>query len=378
MVTSSNAKSNFFGAGENSPPNGARKYCTLVIPSFFAMACESAYSNPEGFLIVVPVARPFQNDGAGRSKPTMSFPGFFVGTARGLAPAAAVTARATMPAATRTRFIAPPSVSIPDRTNLARSGPPGRIRRRLSALSMIPIRADRPARGRPLEPGQALLSGAGAHEGRPRPVLPRRRGLCPAASAKPALPHGAVSERRRGRFLPPEAGARPSGLRRRAVRQVPERPFDGLRSHRQPARTGLGDQPGVHRAAHLALARPGDREARLSAHRPRSVAGGAMAVRAGDRPRRPRGDGGAWARRVPEDVGGHRPAHHGADQAGAELSRRAPLREGPRRGGGAADRRPGGRDHDVARRRTPWRFCRLRPELARQDDCVCVLGAPDA
>src|SRR5467141_3233271 len=49
MVTSSNAKSYFFGAGENSPPNGARRYWTLLIPSFLAIACESANSKPEGF-----------------------------------------------------------------------------------------------------------------------------------------------------------------------------------------------------------------------------------------------------------------------------------------------------------------------------------------
>ena len=48
-----------------------------------------AYSKPVGFLIVVPVARPFQKPGAGKSKPTMSFPGSFVG---GVLCADAVTA----------------------------------------------------------------------------------------------------------------------------------------------------------------------------------------------------------------------------------------------------------------------------------------------
>src|SRR3954452_2933034 len=60
IVTSSNARSYFFGAGENSPPNGARRYSTLEIPSCFATACESAYSKPLGFLIVVPLTWPFQ------------------------------------------------------------------------------------------------------------------------------------------------------------------------------------------------------------------------------------------------------------------------------------------------------------------------------
>src|SRR5436309_8775090 len=40
---------------------------SLLIPSFFAIACDSAYSKPDGFLTVVPVARPFQNPGAGTS-----------------------------------------------------------------------------------------------------------------------------------------------------------------------------------------------------------------------------------------------------------------------------------------------------------------------
>src|SRR6266568_5391840 len=54
IVTSSKAKSYLFGASENSPPKGARKYCTLLIPNFFAIAWDRANSKPEGFLIVVP------------------------------------------------------------------------------------------------------------------------------------------------------------------------------------------------------------------------------------------------------------------------------------------------------------------------------------
>src|SRR5438132_820987 len=115
IVTSSNAKSNFFEAGEKSPLKGARRYWTLLIPSFFAIACDSAHSKPDGFLIVVPVGLPFQNAGAGTSKPTMSFPGCFVGTASGLAPAAVVTAKTAMLAATRSRFTFPPSVCSPVR-----------------------------------------------------------------------------------------------------------------------------------------------------------------------------------------------------------------------------------------------------------------------
>ena len=49
------------------------------MPSAFAISCAELYSKPVGFLIVVPEARPFQKPGAGRSKPTMSFPASFVG-----------------------------------------------------------------------------------------------------------------------------------------------------------------------------------------------------------------------------------------------------------------------------------------------------------
>src|SRR5436305_5132852 len=67
IVISSSAKSYFFGAGEKSPLKGERRYWTLLIPSFFAIACDSAHSNPDGCAIVVPVGRPFQNAGAGTS-----------------------------------------------------------------------------------------------------------------------------------------------------------------------------------------------------------------------------------------------------------------------------------------------------------------------
>src|SRR5207253_214143 len=107
MVTSSSAKSYFFVAGENRPPKGARRYCTLLMPSCFAIACESAYSKPDPFLIVVPVTRPFQKPGAGTSKPTVSVPACLVGGASGRAAAAAVTARTTRHAVARSRFTVP-------------------------------------------------------------------------------------------------------------------------------------------------------------------------------------------------------------------------------------------------------------------------------
>ena len=78
------------GAGENNPPNGARTNDDLADPSCFATAWASPYSKPDGFLIVVPVTRPFQNPGAGTSKPTVSVPALIVGAADWAAKAAAV------------------------------------------------------------------------------------------------------------------------------------------------------------------------------------------------------------------------------------------------------------------------------------------------
>src|SRR5262249_20044758 len=121
IVTSSSAKSYFFGAGEKSPLNGARRYCTLVMCNCFAIAWERAYSNPDGFLIVVPVARPFQKPGAGTSNPTISLPDFSVGTARDWRPAAVVAARAAIPAATRNRFTFPSLGLLPGQSRMYRA-----------------------------------------------------------------------------------------------------------------------------------------------------------------------------------------------------------------------------------------------------------------
>jgi len=96
MVASSIAKSYGFADGEKSPPNGARTKTTFGMARYFATACASCASKPVGFLIVVPVTLPFQNPGAGTSKPTVSTPGFFSGTEVGAAEAAAaVSARPT-------------------------------------------------------------------------------------------------------------------------------------------------------------------------------------------------------------------------------------------------------------------------------------------
>ena len=51
------------------------------MPIAFAISRPRLYSKPVRFLMVVPDARPFQKPGAGRSKPTMSFPASFVGGA---------------------------------------------------------------------------------------------------------------------------------------------------------------------------------------------------------------------------------------------------------------------------------------------------------
>ena len=139
----------------------------------------------------------------------------------------------------------------------------------------------------------------------------------------------------------------------------------------------MGRQPRLHRAAHLALARPGDREAGLPADRPRSERRRSVAVRAPDRSRCSRGHGRAGACVVPQDLRCDGDAHHGADQARARLPGGAALRESAGRGGRAANRRPGGRDDDVAGQGPAGRLRRLRPELARQDDRDRLLGAAD-
>ena len=202
------------------------------------------------------------------------------------------------------------------------------------------------------ERGQGLLPGTRADEGRPRPLLPRRREPCAAAPAAPALPHGAVPERGRRRVLPPEArpGEAPA-VRRRVLRPVPERALDRLRRHRQQIRARMGRQPRLHRAAHLALARPGDREAGLPADRPRSERRRPVAVRAPDRGRRSRGHGRARAGVLPEDLRCDRAAHPGADQARAASSRRcvASRRPSPRRWSGASATRRSRRRRGASR-----------------------------
>ena len=181
----------------------------------------------------------------------------------------------------------------------------------------------RAQRGQRLEPGQGLLPEARAEEDRPRRVLRRRRAVRPAAPAPAPLPHEAVPERRRPRLLPPEAGAgEPSAVRRRAIRRVPERPLDRVRHRRQRRGARVGREPRVHRAAHVALACPRHRAARLPPHRPRPDVRGAVATRAEDRSRRQGRDGRARAEELPEDVRVDRAARPRADQAGARLSRR--------------------------------------------------------
>ena len=83
IVVSSIAKSYGFLPPRRIVANGARRSVTLLllIPSCFATSRASAYSKPDGFVSVVPDAWPFQNDGAGRSKPTMSLPACSVGAA---------------------------------------------------------------------------------------------------------------------------------------------------------------------------------------------------------------------------------------------------------------------------------------------------------
>ena len=61
-------------------------------------------------------------------------------------------------------------------------------------------------------------------------------------------------------------------------------------------------------------------------------------------------------------------------RAGAAVPGGAAIREGARGGGRAARRRPGRRDDDVAGGRPARRLRRLRPERARPDDRLGLLG----
>ena len=162
---------------------------------------------------------------------------------------------------------------------------------------------------------------------------------------------------------------------------VPERPLDGVRDRRQRGGARVGREPRLHRAAHVALARAGDRAARLPADRPRPDDRRPVAVRARDRARRARGDGRARARVVPEDVGRDRPAHPRADQARAARSPRCggSRRRSPRRSsGGSATRRS-------RRRRGAWPTASAcsstsarTPATARSPRAYSVRPTPDA
>ena len=129
------------------------------------------------------------------------------------------------------------------------------------------------------------------------------------------------------------------------------------------------DQPRLHRAAHVALARRRHRAARLPADRPRpddATGSGRTCARSRSSCSEVMDELGLAS--LPEDVRRDRAAHPRADQAGAAVPGGAALREGARGGGRAARRRPGRRDDDVARRRSARRLRRLRPERARPDD----------
>ena len=120
--------------------------------------------------------------------------------------------------------------------------------------------------------------------------------------------------------------------------QFPSGHTHRVRGRRQRGGARVGDQPRLHRAAHVALARRRHRAAGLPADRPRPDRRRAVAVRARDRARRAGRDGRARARVVSEDVGRDRAAHPRADQAGAACSRRCggSRRRSRRRSSGAS------------------------------------------
>src|SRR3954468_1235271 len=281
------SKSNFFGPGANDVLNGTTIHLTsfLAKPSLRATAYATADSKPSPARGSLTFQGDFScppNHGgkAGLSVPTVSWP-------------ALARSRALLAHGLPVLEVVPWEELELDPPQPASAKTNTRARDRRTRRHYHPDGH--------LKSGQGLLPRGRADQGRPSRVLPRRGRLCAAAPARPALPHGALSERRRCRLLPPEAGAVAPGVRRRAVRAVSERPFDGVRARRQRGGARVGDQPRLHRVAHVAFARTEDRGAGLRADRPRSVARRPVAVRPPDCARRARGHGRARACVVPED-----------------------------------------------------------------------------
>ena len=147
-----------------------------------------------------------------------------------------------------------------------------------SACPLQPVAEARPARAAPLEPRQAVLAGGRDHEGRPHRLLPRRRGGARPAPARPAVHDEALPRRLAGQELLPEARAVPharvdpaSAVSRLDARGREE--GHRLRPRERRARAAVDGEHGLHRPAHVGVARRQARAARLGDVRPRPVRG---------------------------------------------------------------------------------------------------------
>src|SRR2546429_6408848 len=103
-----------------------------------------------------------------------------------------------------------------------------------------------------------------------------------------------------------------------------------------------------------------------------------MAVCPRNRGRGARRDGGAWTRRLSEDVWRDGATCDDADQGGAAVPGGAALCESARGGGGTAGGRPGGGDADLAGCRPPRGVLWIRPETPRTTDPGRPLAPPDS
>src|SRR3954466_875908 len=202
------SKSNFFGPGANDVLKGTTIHLTsfLVNPSLRATAYATADSKPSpergSLTFQGDFSLPPNHGGkAGLSVPTVSWPAF--------ARLRALLAHGL------------PVLEVVPWEELLEPPQPASAKTNTRARDRRTRRHYHPDGH--LKSGQGLLPRGRADQGRACRVLPRRGRLCAAAPARPAVPHGALSERGCGRFLPPEAGAVASRLRRRAVRAISER-----------------------------------------------------------------------------------------------------------------------------------------------------------
>ena len=230
-----------------------------------------------------------------------------------------------------------------------------------------------------LERGQGLLPEAQPDEGRPRSVLPRRREPRVDARAASPLPHGALPERGRRRFLPPEArsGEAPA-IRRRALRPVSERAYDGLRGLDNRSalewvvnlgcidlHTWHSRVPEIEKPDYLLI----DLDPTTDGQWPyvREIAVVVKEVMDElDLAAFPKTSGA---------TGLHVLAPIKAELEFPEVRRFAKAIAA---GGRAADRRPGSRDDDLAGQGPARRLRRLRTELSRPDDRFRLLDSTDS